>query len=404
MAKSTTKESESYAGVRRKRFRIDELEPAPYNARSITDQALRGLSESLRRFGVMALPVVNVATNPPRIVGGHQRITALRAAGQEEVECVVVSLDPVAEKQANFALNNPHIEGAFIPALTRDLIAQIAEQHVDPKSIPSLRLDVLLKQVLRNAEQDVVDRVVREGQTDDDAEASPSLRKVGVASKVGRVYALGDHRIACANVASESSLERFGVQFADMAIATLTDLTEPTDANTLGALLRHTVQRTDGPIYLATTIDVWPAVQAAFIACGGHWSNTVIAYGTHNPSASVPFNYASLALIHGWRQGQPCAFHGADDRGNVWKLRTPITRDRLPVEAFVKAVLHGSVAGGTVLDVCADYGSSLIACEKTGRRLLGYVGSAREMDRVRQRWAEFVHGENADWKTLTAEV
>ena len=396
--------SDNYAGVRRKRFRIDDLEAAPYNARSITDQALRGLSESLQRFGVLALPVVNVATDPPRIVGGHQRITALRAAGQEEVECVVVNLDPVAEKQANFALNNPHIEGTFIPALTRDLIAQIAEQHVDPKSVPALRLDVLLKQVLRNAEQDAVDRVVREGQTEDDAEAEAPTRKVGVASKVGRVYALGDHRIACVNVPTESSLERFGVQFADMAIATLTDLTEPVDAGTLDALLRHTIRHTNGPIYLATTTDVWPIAQASFVALGGHWSNTVIAYGTHNPSNSVPFNYVSLALIHGWRQGQPCAFHGTDDRGNVWKLRAPITRDRLPVEAFVKAILHGSVAGGTVLDVCADYGSSLIACEKTGRRLIGYVGSARELDRVRQRWAEFVHGENADWKTLTAEV
>lgn len=71
---------------------------------------------------------------------------------------------------------------------------------------------------------------------------------------------------------------------------------------------------------------------------------------------------------------------------------------------MVKAIQNSTTTGQRVLDVLADGGTTLIAAEKTGRRLLGYVSSPREADRVRRRWAQFVHGEGADWKALTVAV
>jgi DNA modification methylase len=57
-----------------------------------------------------------------------------------------------------------------------------------------------------------------------------------------------------------------------------------------------------------------------------------------------------------------------------------------------------------VLDAYMAHGATLIAAEKSGRKLIGYVGSAREMDRIRNRWTRFVHGPNADWRKKTGTV
>jgi len=54
-----------------KEMRIADLVPAPYNPRKITDQAYAGLRESLQKFGLVDLLVVNKRNN--RIIGGHQR-------------------------------------------------------------------------------------------------------------------------------------------------------------------------------------------------------------------------------------------------------------------------------------------------------------------------------------------
>ena len=391
----------NYAHVRRRMFKIDELEDAPYNARSITHEALRGLSASLEQFGVLALPIVNVAHTPPRIVGGHQRVAALRQLGQKEVECVVVRFDDIREKQANFALNNPAIQGAFIPGLTRELLEELAKVCIDPELLPELRLDALLKQVIRSAESGTADKVVTTGKVADDAVAP--VAQSSSSSKLGHVYAIGEHLVVCGKLVSPGDLSVFGVDRASMAFATLTNLSDAASIEILDVLFRHSLQNTAGVAYFPVSPTVMPLAQSRLIECGGYWSNTLVCYASAEASKTMAFNPAAITMLYSWPVGQAHGFFGGRDQGNVWKLKAA-TGDHLPVEAVVRAIQNGTTAGQRVLDVLADGGTSLIAAEKTGRRLLGYVSSPRETDRVRRRWAEFVHGEGADWKALTVAL
>lgn len=116
---------------------VGDLLPAPYNPRKITKAAMTGLKSSLRRFGVVQEIVVNKRNN--RIVGGHQRVDALKQLDDnQEVPVVWVDLGEEEEKALNIALNSPHISGDFNSQL-EELLTDIGD--FDMEMFEDLRLD-----------------------------------------------------------------------------------------------------------------------------------------------------------------------------------------------------------------------------------------------------------------------
>ena len=91
--------------------KIQDLKPAPYNPRKISDDALTGLENSLKRFGVVQPIIWNKRTG--YVVGGHQRLKALEKLGEKKIQCIVVDLDETEEKALNVTLNNAAISGEF---------------------------------------------------------------------------------------------------------------------------------------------------------------------------------------------------------------------------------------------------------------------------------------------------
>ena len=85
---------------------ISELKEAAYNPRV---QLLPGMPEyeklktSIEQFGNVEPIVWNERTG--NVVGGHQRLTVLKALGYTTVPCSVVNLDENEEKLLNVALN-----------------------------------------------------------------------------------------------------------------------------------------------------------------------------------------------------------------------------------------------------------------------------------------------------------
>lgn len=119
-------------------MKLEDLADAPYNPRKIGPKALKGLQTSLEEFGIVQPIVWNKRTK--RIVGGHQRVRALRASGENEAPVVVVDLDEKKEKTLNITLNNPKIEGEF----SDELDALLEEIRKDsPALYRNLRLDTL---------------------------------------------------------------------------------------------------------------------------------------------------------------------------------------------------------------------------------------------------------------------
>ncbi len=86
---------------------IDDLKPAEYNPRRMSEEDRMEITESIRKFGFVDIVIVN--RNPERfniIVGGHQRVTiAKEELGHIEVPCIFVNLNLEDEKELNMRLN-----------------------------------------------------------------------------------------------------------------------------------------------------------------------------------------------------------------------------------------------------------------------------------------------------------
>jgi ParB-like chromosome segregation protein Spo0J len=92
--------------MRTKLWRVEDLREPSYNPRTMTDGQRAQLQASLAEFGVVVPIVVN--THPGRegvVVGGNQRVAALREAGEARVPAVEVDLAPERERALCLRLN-----------------------------------------------------------------------------------------------------------------------------------------------------------------------------------------------------------------------------------------------------------------------------------------------------------
>lgn len=118
---------------------IDEFDPAPYNPRQISAEALAALGESLDEFGLVQPLIVNIRSaekgwdvlhRRPTLVGGHQRLKVLKRRGEKRFRVVEVDLDAIREKALNLALNHRGMQGGFTPDAMA-LVEEICIEDVD---------------------------------------------------------------------------------------------------------------------------------------------------------------------------------------------------------------------------------------------------------------------------------
>jgi len=86
--------------------KINELIPAEYNPRQLSNEQAEQLKASLQRFGAVDPAIIN--THPDRkniIVGGHQRLKTAQSIGWTTFPCVEVELDRDKERELNIRLN-----------------------------------------------------------------------------------------------------------------------------------------------------------------------------------------------------------------------------------------------------------------------------------------------------------
>lgn len=86
-----------------RKVNINEIISPDYNPRKIDDETLERLKRSLEEFGYVEPIIVNKRNM--HVVGGNQRVKALKKLGIKEIEAVIVDLDEKKEKALNIALN-----------------------------------------------------------------------------------------------------------------------------------------------------------------------------------------------------------------------------------------------------------------------------------------------------------
>jgi DNA modification methylase len=143
--------------------------------------------------------------------------------------------------------------------------------------------------------------------------------------------------------------------------------------------------------------------------CELYFSQAIIWVKEHPVLTRKDFMGNHEWCFYGWREGAGHEFFGPANATDVWSVKkvNPASMIHLtekPVELAVRAIGYSSRSGENVLDLFGGSGSTLIGCEKTGRRAFLMELDTLYCDVIRQRWAEFVHGQGCDWESLTPEV
>lgn len=153
-----------------KTIKLDLLKEAPYNPRvdlAQDDPDYIKVKRSLETFDLVEPVVWNKRTG--HIVGGHQRVKALRELGRTEVEVSVVDLPLDEEKKLNVRINK--VKGRWDYEKLADLIASLPEEDVELTGFEDWEIDSLnvgydhIDDLLENNFSDVAEREHKEKTT-----------------------------------------------------------------------------------------------------------------------------------------------------------------------------------------------------------------------------------------------
>jgi DNA modification methylase len=384
---------------------LGELIPYARNPRTHSDAQVAQIAASIREFGWTNPILVDGASG---IIAGHGRVMAARKLGLEQVPVIELAHMSEAQKRAYVLADNQlALNAGWDDELLRLELADLTELGFDLGLIGFAEGE--LERLLAGG---------KEGLTGDDE--APPLPEQAV-SKPGDLWVLGDHRVLCGDATVKADVERvLGGQLADM---TFTDSPYNVDyANSPKDKLRgkhrpilndnlgsgfegflydccvNVLSVTKGAVYWCMSSSELHTLQRAFTAAGGKWSTFVIWAKHAFTLGRADYQRQYEPILYGWPKGHDRYWCGARDQGDVWFVDKPARNDlhptMKPVALVERAIRNSSKSRDIVLDPFGGSGSTLIACEKTGRQARLVELDPRYCDVIVQRWQDWA-GETA---------
>lgn len=183
--------------------KTSELVASTYNPRKWDQHAIDGLTESIKRFGLVDPILVNGAENRKNIVvGGHFRLKIARDLGIKEVPVVYLDIpDEAKERELNLRLNKNQGDWDY------DLLANFDESLLEDVGFNSEELD------------DIFDIDVEDADSFDLEKELKKLDIKEVAAQKGDVYKLGESRLMVGDSTIEADmLKLMNGEQADMCM------------------------------------------------------------------------------------------------------------------------------------------------------------------------------------------
>ena len=390
-------------------LRLDEIKPYENNPR-INDGAVESLANVIRELGFRNPILLN---KDHVIIEGHTRLEACKRLGMETIPCIVEDdLTPEQEQALRIADNK---------------VAEIAEWDEDKLKVElKLLQEAGFNLSLLAFHDDELDALldgeaVTPGQTE--ANEVPEVPEVAD-SKPGEVYVLGPHRLLCGDSTKAEDVRKLtGEATVDLwltdppynvAYEGSNGLTIQNDSmedakfrEFLRAAFGHAEKalKPGAPFYIfhadsegynfrGACHDVGLRVRQCLV-----WKKNALVLGRQD------YQWIHEPCLYGWKEGAGHGWYGDRSQTTVLEYAKPKKNDvhptMKPVEMLVYLLRNSSQRGNVVLDTFGGSGSTLIACEETGRVCRTMELDPKYCDVIRRRWAEFKFGEGCDWKKLT---
>ncbi len=182
---------------------IKELNPAPYNPRKWSDDAIKRLSDSIQQFGLVDPIIANSAPARKNIViGGHFRLKIAKDLGFQEVPVVYVNIpDEAREKELNLRLNKAVGDWDW------ELLSEFDETMLADIGFSSEELDTIF------------DLDISDPENFDLQKELDKLKITEIKAKRGDIYKLGDSRLMVGDSTVEADmLKLMNGEKADMCL------------------------------------------------------------------------------------------------------------------------------------------------------------------------------------------
>lgn len=386
------------------RWPVEKLIPYARNARTHSDEQVAQVAASIAEFG-WTNPILAGADGI--VIAGHARLLAARKLRMTEVPVIV--LDHLAETQRRalvLADNRLALNAGWDDEMLRVELAALEQDDFNLEVVGFT--DDELKDLLAEPEPQQAS-----GLTDDDA--SPETPEVAI-SVVGDVWLLGDHRLLCGDATQIDAVEKvlaggladmvftdppynvnYGVAMKDRLRAKKRKIANDNLGEGFEQFLHDACANiltvTKGAIYICMSSSELHTLQKVFREGGGHWSTFVVWAKNTFTIGRSDYQRQYEPILYGWKEGTDHYWCGARDQGDVWFVKKPVLNDlhptMKPVELVERAIRNSSKGRDTVLDPFGGSGSTLIACEKSGRQGRLIELEPKYCDVIIRRWQEF---------------
>ncbi len=382
---------------------IDALVPYARNAKQHSDTQVAQIAASIREFGWGAPILVDGENN---VIAGHGRLLAARKLGMTEVPVVPLHHLSNTQRRALILADNKIGENATWENELLGLeLADLQEAGFDLglTGFSPEEWDALI------AGEDTT----KDGLTDEDAVPEAPVEPI---SQAGDIWIIGEHKLICGDATKLEHYQAllgdelvdmtftdppYNVNYANSAKDKMRGKNRPILNDNLGdgfggflmEACHNLLTHTKGAVYIAMSSSELDTLQAAFRAAGGRWSTFIIWAKNTFTLGRSDYQRQYEPILYGWRDGIDHFWCGARDQGDVWHVKKPAKNDlhptMKPVELVERAIRNSSKTKDLVLDPFGGSGTTLIACEKTGRRARLIELDPKYVDVIVKRWEEF---------------
>lgn len=377
---------------------VEALIPYAKNSRTHSDAQVAQIAASIKEFG-WTNPILVDGTKG--IIAGHGRLMAARKLGLVKVP--VIELKDMTESQKKayvIADNQLAMNAGWDIELLKIEVADLNEDGFD---LELLGFDNKMLDSLLEPE-------VKEGLTDEDQ--VPEVPKEPK-TKLGDVYILGEHRLMCGDSTSIKQVEKLTDGLVDILVTDppynvnyegatkdkLKIMNDSMDDSSFRQFLRDAFVAADAVMKQGAVYYIWHADSEGYNFRGAcrdaGWTvrQTLIWAKDSMVMGRQDYHWKHEPCLYGWKDGAAHLWASDRKQTTIIECKKPRVNDihptMKPVELMEYQILNNTKGQDVVLDLFGGSGSTLIACEKTGRKARLMELDPKYCDVIVKRWEDF---------------
>lgn len=378
---------------------IDRLMHDPSNARTHNKANIAAIKGSLAKFGQQK-PIV--VTKDNIVIAGNGTLQAARELGWKEIGVVYTKLSGPEAMAYGLADNRTTDMSDWDEGMLGQQLQSLYDDGFDIADIGFDPGDWVKDLVLPNTSFD-----------NDKEDEIPTDAPTRV--KRGQIWELGKHRLMCGDSTSKEVVSLLMSESKADLVFTDPPYNHASDEKLIAKSVSKAMDRLANSEWdknfsfsrTAEVIEKFIAKNATIYVCTSwHLAGEIWSWMSTRSSCSgycvwhKPNPMPSLAKRHWtWSSELICYatvgkhtfnFPEEGHASNVWTINKNQKNDlhptMKPVSLVEHAIMHSSRAGDLVMDLFLGSGTTLIACEKTGRRCFGMEIDEKYCDVIIARW------------------